>query len=342
MVASTQEVREMRIQVAVRRLLASALVAGLATGLGAALAQPSGTLNFYTSMQVDVVEDIIAAFERAHPGVTVDLLYSGSVELEQRIYAERDAGRIRADVIWAANPAFFLKLKAEDLLMAYESPEAGAVPDTLKDPDHMFIAGRVFNMGIGYNTNLVTLEEAPKTWAEFLTWGPRAALASPLHSGTSFTALGAFVQHEDLGWEWFEQARANGVQLLRATGDVTRGLTSGEFAVIKGIDYVLANQAAEGAPVAFLFPEEGAVTVASPIAIAAGATNVAAAQAFVDFIISQAGQQFMVSKYFIPVRADVDPPIGLPTADQIVSLPVDYDRLAAEDAALRDRFSTIY
>lgn len=74
-------------------------------------------------MQVDVVEDVIAAFEAAYPDVQVDMLYSGSVELEQRVYAERDAGAIRADVIWAANPAFFLKLKAQDLLLPYESPE---------------------------------------------------------------------------------------------------------------------------------------------------------------------------------------------------------------------------
>jgi iron(III) transport system substrate-binding protein len=332
----------MRIECITRRLLACVLTTVLVAG-GAALSQPSGTLSFYTSMQVDVVEDIIAAFEAAHPGVTVDLLYSGSVELEQRIYAEQDAGQIRADVIWAANPAFFLKLKDEGLLMAYESPEAAAVPDTLKDADHMFIAGRVFNMGIGYNTNLVSEDEAPKSWAELLEWGPRAAMASPLHSGTSFTALGAFVQNDDiLGWEWFEQARANGMQVLRGTGDVTRGLTSGEFAVIKGIDYVLANQADEGAPVAFLFPEEGAVTVASPLAIPASASNVEAAQAFIDYIISQEGQEFMATKYFIPVRTDVDPPVGLPTADQIVSLDVDYDRLAAEDAELRERFSDMF
>ena len=321
------------------RLLALLALAGV----GAVLAQPSGTLNLYTSMQVDVVEDIIAAFEEAHPGVTVDMLYSGSVELEQRIYAEQEAGAIRADVIWAANPAFFLKLKEEDLLLAYESPEAAAVPEGLKDEDHMFVAGRVFNMGIGYNTAIVSEEEAPKSWAELLEWGPRSALASPLHSGTSFTALGAFVYNDEmLGWEWFEQARENGMQLLRGTGDVTRGLTSGEFPVIKGIDYVLANQADEGAPVAFLFPEEGAVTVASPLAIPADAENVPAAQAFIDFIISQEGQQVMVGKYFIPVRTDVEPPAGLPSADEIVSLDIDYDWLAENDAELRERFSELY
>lgn len=325
-----------------RFVLVTGLTLGLLTALGTALAQPSGTLNFYTSMQVDVVEDIIAAFEEAHPEIQVDMLYSGSVELEQRIYAERDAGAIQADVIWAANPAFFLNLKEEDLLMAYESPEAEAVPDELKDEDDMFIAGRVFNMGIGYNTNLVSEDEVPRTWHELLDWGPRAAMASPLQSGTSFTALGAFVSNEDLGWEWFERAREEGLQLLRGTGDVTRGLTSGEFAVIKGIDYVLANQAAEGAPVAFRFPDEGAVTVASPIAITADSQNVEAAQAFVDFIISAEGQEVMVSKFFIPVRTDVDPPEGLPTAAEIVSLPIDYDWLAENDTELRDRFSELY
>lgn len=324
----------------VARNLALSLL--LVAGLGSALAQPSGTLNFYTSMQVDVVEDIIAAFEAAYPDVTVDMLYSGSVELEQRIYAERDAGQIRADVIWAANPAFFLKLKAEDLLMPYASPEAENIPADLRDPDNTFFAGRVFNMGIGYNTAIVSEADAPKSWEELLEWGPRAAMASPLHSGTSFTALGAFVYNEGLGYEWFERARAAGVQLLRGTGDVSRGLTSGEFPVIKGIDYVLANQAAEGAPVAFLFPAEGAVTVASPLAITADSQNVEAAQAFLDFVLSREGQQVMVSKFFIPVRTDVEPPEGLPTADQIISLPIDYDWLADNDAELRDWFADLY
>ncbi|MEX2534452.1 MAG: ABC transporter substrate-binding protein [Trueperaceae bacterium] len=324
------------------RVIAIGLALLSATGLSWTIAQ-SGTLNFYTSMQVDVVEDIIAAFEEAHPDITVDMLYSGSVELEQRIYAEQEAGAIRADVIWAANPAFFLKLKEQELLMAYESPEAAAVPQGLKDEDDMFIAGRVFNMGIGYNTDQVSEDEVPTTWEEFLEWGPRAGMSSPLHSGTAFTTLGAFVYNDDfLGWDWFERAREGGVQLVRGTGDVTRGLTSGEFAVIMGIDYVLANQATEGAPVAFRFPEEGAVTVASPIAIARDSQNVEAAQAFVDFIVSQEGQEVMVSKFFIPVRTDVEPPQGLPTADQIVSLDIDYDWLAENDAELRERFSNLY
>jgi iron(III) transport system substrate-binding protein len=59
----------------------------------------------------------------------------------------------------------------------------------------------------------------------------------------------------------------------------------------------------------------------------------------VDFIISKEGQEVMVSKFFIPVRTDVEPPLGLPTAAEIISLPIDYDWLADNDAELRERFS---
>lgn len=304
-------------------------------------AQPSGTLNFYTSMQLDVVDPLVQEFERLHPGVKVDVLYSGSVELEQRLWAEAEAGRVRADVVWAANPALFILMKERGLLAPHNSPHAAAVPDWLKDPEGYYIAGRVFTMGIGYNTRIVRPENAPDSWHTFLEWGSRAAMASPLHSGTSFTALAAFVSNPDLGWEWFEEANRRGVQVLRGTGDVTRALTSGEFPVIKGIDYVIANQVAQGAPVAFLAPKEGVVAVASPLAITAGSQNREAAQAFLDYIISREGQEFLVKQFFIPVRTDVEPPAGLPTADQIKALDVDYDWMAEVGPELRERFTQI-
>src|SRR5690606_8772332 len=79
------------------------------------LAEPSGTLHFYTSMQLDAVDPLVKQFERLYPGVTVDVLYSGSVELEQRLWAEAEAGRVRADVVWAANPALFILMKERGL-----------------------------------------------------------------------------------------------------------------------------------------------------------------------------------------------------------------------------------
>ena len=327
-----------------RTMLAGAAVAGLAAGT-AGLAQadtPSGTVAFYSSMVLDVVEPIIAEFEARHPEITVDLLYSGSVELEQRIFAEIEAGDLRADVIWAANPALFLNLKEAGWLRAHETEHADAIPEALRDPDNMWFAGRVHNMGVGYNTNLVAPDQVPTTWAEFLEWGPQAAMASPLHSGTNFNIMGAFVQNDAIGWEWFETAREAGVQVVRGTGDVTRGLVSGEFAVIKGIDYIMAAQAAEGAPVAFAFTTDGVLSLPSPIAIGREARNPEAAAVFVDFILSPEGQQVLVDKFFLPVRTDVDPPAGLPSPAEIVALETDFEWMAEHGPGLRERFADLY
>lgn len=320
-------------------LFASALIAASVVTTPA-LAQ-SGTVNFYSSMVLDVVEPIIEEFHARHPDIQVDLLYSGSVELEQRIFAEIEAGNLRADVVWAANPALFLNLKEAGWLQRYDSPHADALMPGLKDEDNHYFAGRVHHMGIGYNTNLVAADQVPQTWAEFLEWGPRAAMASPLHSGTNFNMMGAFVQNDDIGWAWFEQAREAGVQVVRGTGDVTRGVTSGEFAVIKGIDYIMAAEAAKGAPVSFSFPTDGVLALPSPLAIGKNAPNVEAARAFVDFILSPEGQQVLVDRHFMPVRGDIDPPAGLPTGE-IVALPMDVEWLAENGPELRERFADLY
>lgn len=327
-----------------KHFLAAGAVAICAAAANPALAQQeaSGTVSFYSSMVLDVVEPIIEEFEERHPGITVDLLYSGSVELEQRIFAEIEAGDLRADVIWAANPALFLNLKEEGWLQAHDTPHAEAIPEGLRDPDNMYFAGRVHNMGIGYNTNLVPADKVPTSWWEFLEWGSQAASASPLHSGTNFNMLGAFVQNDDLGWEWFEKARDAGMQVVRGTGDVTRGLVSGEFAVIKGIDYIMAAQSAEGAPVAFTFVDEGVLSLPSPLAIGKNARNVEAARVFVDFILSREGQQVLVDRHFLPVRDDVDPPKGLPSPAEIKALPVDYEWMAEHGSELREKFADMF
>lgn len=329
----------MKFKACIPLILAAAMV--FAASVPAA-AKPAGDVKFYSSMVLKVVEPIIAEFHKRHPGIKIDLLYSGSVKLEQRIFAELEAGDLKADVIWAANPALFLNLKKRGALVAYRSPHADKIPAGLRDPDGMYYAGRVHNMGIGYNTRLVPKDKVPKTWAAFLEFGPRAATASPLHSGTNFNMLGAFVQAEHLGWKWFEKAREKGMKVLRGTGDVTRGLTSGEFAVIKGIDYIMAAEASKGAPVAFVFPEDGVLSLPSPMAIGAKARNPEAAKVFLDFVLSKEGQQVLVSKHFLPVRTDVAPPPGLPSPSEIKALKVDYEWMAKNGPDLRKRFAEMF
>jgi iron(III) transport system substrate-binding protein len=182
-----------------RLMLSAALVAGCTMSATAVLAdEPSGTITFYSSMVLDVVEPIIEEFEARHPEINVDLLYSGSVELEQRIFAEIEAGDLRADVIWAANPALFLNLKEAGWLQAHNTPHADAIPERpARSRQHVFRRpGSQYGDRLQHQSRF--RGRGAHVLGEFLEWGSQAATASPLHSGTNFNMLGAFVQHDEL------------------------------------------------------------------------------------------------------------------------------------------------
>jgi iron(III) transport system substrate-binding protein len=333
----------MKRNVVLSAILAFLFIWPLSAAIGQTKEASRGAVNFYTSMQLDFVDPLVQHFEKLNPNIKVEVFYSGAVEMATRVWAEAKADKIRADVIWGADPSFAMQLKDKKLLMQYKSPHSAFIPDWLKDKDNYYIAGRVFSMGFAYNTKLMAKKDVPRTWWDFVKFGSKAAMASPLHSGTSFTALAALVEDKNYGWKWWETAAANGVKVLRGTGDVTRALSSGEFPVIKGIDYVIGVHAAEGAPVAYKAPEDGAVAVQSPLAIPASAPNPANAKLFVDFLLSKDGQKFLAEKgYLTPVRDDVDPPPGFPRAGEIKSLKIPYEAMRTHGKEIREKFRTIY
>ncbi len=82
------------------------------------------------------------------------------------------------------------------------------------------------------------------------------------------------------------------------------------------------REKAKGAPVEFVFPEEGVSAVTEPVAIIKGTKHEEAAKKFVDYVLSEKGQQGFVKLGYIPVRADAGMPEGFPARDKIKVLPL--------------------
>lgn len=294
----------------------------------------------YTSVPLELATNFADQFMAAHEGITVEVFRAGSTDVINKIWAEAEAGGVRADVLWLADAASYYAFKDGGLLHPYASPEAELVPEGLKDPDGYFTGARMINMVIGINTNLVPEGAEPKTWNDLLQFGRRAAMADPLYSGSNFTVAAAFVER-DQGWSWYEEARDAGIQVLRGNSDVARGLAAGEFAACMVLDYMIYDLQKTGAPVDFVWPDDGAVSIASPVAIVAGSNSIEASQAFVDFTLSQQGQGLLVKDGVIPVRPDVVPPAGMPTADQIKMMPVPYQWAADNASTIRETFEKV-
>jgi iron(III) transport system substrate-binding protein len=320
-------------------LMAVAGVIVLNAAVAFAQAKSPSRVLLYTSVPQELATQFGDAFMKKRPDVKVEIYRAGSTEVGAKIAAEREVGGIRADLLWLADAPIYYDLRKRGELFSYISPEAKAIPADLKDPKGLFTAGRLINMIIAVNTEVIPLKDAPKSWKEFPDHGKKAVMGNPLYSGSNFVTVAAFVQKD--GWGWFERARAKGVAIVRGNSEAATALAGKEFGIAMTLDYIVTGLIKKGAPLAIVWPSEGAISVPSPIAIIKGTKNPDGSKAFVDYVLSKEGQEFLVKQEVIPVRSDVKPPAGQPSAKQIKFLPIPYEWAADNAPAIREKFEKL-
>jgi iron(III) transport system substrate-binding protein len=316
-----------------------ALLCTLAVGL--AFAQPSGTLRLYTSQPDADAAITKAAFEAAHPGVTVEIFRSGTEQVVARFLLEAEAGAPQADVLLVADAPTFELLKERGLLEPYRSISAGAIGSAYADPDGTYYGTKVLATLIVYNTDLV--REPVTSWAELAAL-PNGSLVmpSPSYSGAAAYNLGVVTRSAGLGWAWYETLAASDVFLTQGNGAVLRTVAGGErpYGVI--VDFLPIRAALQGSPVGVVYPSEGVPVITEPVGIVKGTPNLAAARAFVDFLLSVEGQRVAVGMGYMPLRPDVAPPEGFPALADLDLLSAAPAELAATRDADKERFATLF
>ena len=126
------------------------------------------------------------------------------------------------------------------------------------DPDGLYATTRVWLSPIGYNTDLVKAEDAPKSFADLLDpkWAGKMVKAHPAYSGTIMTAT--FQIARDLGWDYFEKLAKQRVMQVQSATDPPKKLALGERAVmVDGNDYNLIQLKESGQPVEVIYPSRG-------------------------------------------------------------------------------------
>ncbi|HVO94042.1 MAG TPA: ABC transporter substrate-binding protein [Terriglobales bacterium] len=324
-----------------RRLMPTlfAFVALVALNAATVFAQgkASSRVLLYTSVPQELATQFGDAFMKKRPDIQVEIYRAGSTEVGAKIAAEREVGGIRADLLWLADAPIYYDLRKRGELYSYISPEAKAIPADLKDPKGLFTAGRLINMIIAVNTEVIPLKDAPKSWKDFPDVGKKAVMGNPLYSGSNFVTVAAFVK-KDGDWSWFEKAKAKGVAIVRGNSEAAAALAGKEFGIAMTLDYIVTGLIKKGAPLAIVWPSDGAISVPSPIAIIKGTKNPTGSKAFVDYVLSKEGQEFLVKQDVIPVRGDVKGPAGQPSAKQIKFMPIPYEWAADNASAIRERF----
>ncbi len=329
------------------RLWQALILCGLAAALmvvnfPAAAAPASGTITLYTSESEDDVNLLTGDFMRRNPGVRVNVFRAGSGPVVSKIQAELQAGKIQADVIWFADIDFFRILAGRDLLTAY-SPPAGRRVDSRYHygDDKMHEVRLIFNV-VAYNTRIVRFK--PTSWNDLAAarYRGKVGMPSPFISGAAFNHVGTFAAMPEFGWDYYRRLRANGAVVLNSNGDVAQKLASGEIVIAQIVDFFVRNLKAQGSPVDHIWPAEGALLIPTPIAIINGTQNLAAAQAFVNYLYTPDAQRLFVSRSYIPVLDGIPYPPGTPDISELKIIRVNLEFIQKNRDLIRKTFGEIF
>jgi len=322
------------------RLLAALAALSLAGGTSTALAQ-SGTLVLYTSQPNADAQATVDAFEAAHPDIDVEWVRDGTTKMMAKLRAEFAAGDPQPDVLLIADTVTMEGLKREGRLMAHTDAPTEAYDPALYDADGHYFSTKLITTGILYND---AAPMQPTSWHDLTAAEAenQVAMPSPLTSGAAAVHMETMVSHPDFGWDYYEALAENGIQPQGGNGGVFRTVASGEKLYGVVVDFLPIREAQNGSPVNFVFPEEGVSAVTEPVAILSTARNPEAAKAFVDFLLTPAGQRLAASQGYLPAHPDVTPPSGFPPRAEIALLPFDPGEALADDQANKKRFVEIF
>ncbi len=317
---------------------APAASAAPATEPAAAL---TGKLVIYSGRSEPLLKPVVDAFRAANPGVDVLLKAGSNSELANALLEER--GNPQADLFITTELVTIQSLAAEGVLDAHRPSAAASLPAEFVGPGDSWVGLTRRARVIMYNTDLVAEGDAPKSIFELTDPKWKGQLAAAGSTNGSMQAQIAAMRQligEEKTEAWLKGLLANDVTFFGGHTDVRKAVGAGEFKLGLVNHYYYHLQLAEGSKVGVVYPDQaegeiGLLTNATAAAVVKGGANRANAQAFIDFLLSEAGQKlFAQENYEYPLL----PGVALREGVQ----PLENFRLAEVDvpAAARDADAT--
>jgi iron(III) transport system substrate-binding protein len=268
-------------------------------------AKKEGELTFYSSIPVEDIAVLTAAFEKKY-GVKVKVWRADSESFLQRIVNEAKARRYEVDVMCGSSSALE-PLYREKLLQAVKSPYLDdLIPQSIAT--HREWASVYLNTFVqAYNTSLVKKESLPRTFRDLLRPEWRGKLGIEAEDFDWFaqvvTGLG-----EAEGLKLFRDIVArNGISVRKGHTLLNNLIVAGEVPLGLTVYGFTAEQAKrKGAPLDwFIIPP----LIARPTAagVARNAPHPHAAVLFFDFLIGDA-QPILASRQFVSPSKKIDSP----------------------------------
>lgn len=303
-------------------------------------AQKEGRVTIYSSISIEDVTALAKAFEKAYPGIKVEIYRAGKIKLGQRMITEAQAGKHRFDVLLSS--AFTtLAMKEEKLLGKYVSPQAVHYDRALTDPQGFWTAAQINPMTIGFNNKLVKKDEVPKRWEDLLDPKWKGKVAINANRPEWYIALMQLMGREKAR-KYMQSLAANNTIPSQSATLAREFLAAGEFPIYANAtsgnmeDFKQKNAPVDWARLDVL----PSYPILTSVSAHSDTPNVARLMA--DFLLSEQGQKVFKSIQRIPAHKDIEPePAYL--VKGVKFFHVDINKLkGAEADAMEDEFRNTF
>jgi iron(III) transport system substrate-binding protein len=285
---------------------------GFKTCADVAKAESEGALVVYSTDPEAAGEQELSKFHALFPQIKATYLRLQAGALYARLLAERQGNAYLADIAQLSDMSFALDFQKRGGYMQYVSPEMAAYkPEFKSTPEGFWTWGALAIAAIAYNPNLVSVEEAPRTWKDALDpkWTDAISVKVTI-SGLQHVEW--YVLRQLYGNDFWPKLAPLKPHAFDSYVQQFDRLVNGQDKVALTAQYSgYLIMKAKGAPVEFVIPPDGVVASPQPWGIVKEAPHPAAAQLFMDWFLSVPGQTGNAEVlYYHSPRGDVPPPPG--------------------------------
>lgn len=275
-------------------------------------AESEGEVVVYSTDPEASSARVLAQFHAMFPQIKPTYLRLQAGALYAKLLAERQGNVYLADITQLSDMSFALDFQKRGGYMQYVSPELAAYKtDYESSPAGYWTWGALVLAAIAYNPNLVSADEAPKTWKDMLDpkWTDAISVKVTI-SGLQHVEWYMLRQlYGDEYWQNLVPLRPHSFDSYVQQFD---RLVNGQDKVALTAQYAgFLSMKAKGAPVEFVIPPDGVISAPQPWGIVKEAPHPAAAQLFMDWFLGAPGQTANVAAQYVhSPRSDVAPPPG--------------------------------
>lgn len=297
----------------------------------------SSDLIIYSGRSEPLIQPVIDAFKAQYPDVNVLLKAGSNSELANALIEEQV--NPQADVFITTELFTVQSLAGQGIFESYLPQGADQLPAEFLGADNAWTGLTLRARVIMYNKDLVSDDELPTSIFDLTDpkWLGQIAAAGSTNGSmqAQIAAMRQLLGNEETE-AWLNGLLANQVTFFGGHTDVRKAIGAGEFKLGLVNHYYFHLQLAEGSNVGIIFPDQGdgqvgLFTNATAAAVVKGSQNPVAAQAILDFLVSEQGQRlFAEQNYEYPLLPDVALKDGVQALDAFRLADVDVVQAALD------------